>query len=246
MKHSIGKIIVYLLSLISIYLIFLLLNYSFKNNLVFPHPNIILKDFIHILGNSNIYYILLLEIIKLVTIVFISFLVAIILVYLSYRFKMFKTFISPYISIFRSIPIVIIISILMVILGLNLAPYIMTILVIIPISYEVMLNALNDIPKEIRDSYLLESKRNIKIFTTMEVPLIKEDIKSATVNSIGLGFKVMIMAEFICYTPNSFGSIIINSANNLEYSRLYAFSIFIIIIVILFEYLYKYINKHWL
>ena len=80
----------------------------------------------------------------------------------------------------------------------------------------------------------------------MEVPLIKENIKSATVNSIGLGFKVMIMAEFICYTPNSFGSIIINSANNLEYSRLYAFSIFIIIIVILFEYLYKYINKHWL
>ena len=75
------------------------------------------------------------------------------------------------------------------------------------------------------------------------LPLIFNNIYQALIEAIGLGFKVLIMGEYMTSSPNSVGNVIINSAHNLEYDLVYAWCIILVIIVLIIELIPKLIKN---
>jgi NitT/TauT family transport system permease protein len=58
--------------------------------------------------------------------------------------------------------------------------------------------------------------------------------------SAGLGIKVLVMAEFLAQTRNSIGNQLYLAKVNLEYDRVFAWTILLIIIAVILEFLIEY------
>ncbi len=241
MKNSINKILIYILSCLAIYLVFLILYYAKNNPLAFPNPNNIILEFVKLLTLSSTYINILYSLTRLIICITISFILNLVLAYLSYKFTFIKTFLSPFIIIFRTIPFISIIILIIIMFGLNETCYITTILVIGPIMYENILKGLESIDKDIINAYRLDTKFNSKVFFKIYMPLINKDIKTSFKVSIGLGFKVLVTSEYLSGKNYSLGfSLKDIYQNSIDMCPLYSQTLILIVVSLI---LTKLVNK---
>ena len=91
--------------------------------------------------------------------------------------------------------------------------------------------------------WTLESSFNFKVIKRIIMPLAKPFISASFNQSVGLGLKVLVMAEFICYTPNSIGRKLTLEANYLRYDNVFAWTLFLFIFVLVIESIVKLVFK---
>ena len=236
------KIIIYLISIICIILGLYLIFFIIDNDIIFPSPYNILIALINLLKEQKTYIILGYSFLRLIISLLLSFLIGGTLGILAGKFNSFRVFIKPFMTILRSVPLASIIVIIIVILDFNKSPYVITLIMLIPIIYEAFLNGILTLDKDLMDVWKLESNMNEKVLINIIFPLAKPFITTAFIQSVGLGIKVLIMAEFICNTTNSIGKALVNSANYLEYDNVFAWTILAILFVIIIENIPKLIN----
>ncbi len=221
------------LSIVTIYIIFLILYIAKDNPLSFPSPNTILKEFFILLSKADTYKAILLTLLRLLLCLLISFLIGFILASLSLRSNYLKKYISPFILMFRTIPLVSIIILLIIMFGSKTSLFFIVSLMLIPIMYQNILNGFENVNIEEIEAFSLDSKLNIKILFKIYVPEILGDIKTAFISSIGLGFKVMVMAEFISNAKDSIGYALNSSYHyNVEMAPVYAWTLILVILSI--------------
>ena len=243
MMNSITKkIIIYLLSIITIFLMLYIIGFTINNDIIFPAPSSIFIALIDLLKSLDSYVILGYTLLRLLISLGISFLIGATLGILAGRFYNIELFLKPIITILRSLPLAAIIVIIMIILGFNKSPYIICMLMLVPVIYESFLNGIKNLDKELMMVWHLESNFNILVLFKIIFPLARPFIKTAYTSSVGMGIKVLIMAEFVCSTRNSIGNALVNAANYLEYDVVFAWSIIAIILVVIVENIPKLFN----
>ena len=103
---------------------------------------------------------------------------------------------------------------------------------------------MENINKEILDEVKLTSSNNLKVLFKVHLPIIFPTILTAIIQSIGLGLKVLVMAEYISQPDYSIGNEFVyykDIAMEMEY--LYAWSIILVLFVLSVEILISYISK---
>lgn len=233
MKTSTHKKIIY--SSISILLLILaweLLAFSKNEPTIFPHVTGIFEALIRIFNKSN-FVILLSTLLRVIISVVFSFIVSIVIGFLYIWKKESFYFFKPIISIMRSTPQVIL-SIFLFILFDDIAPYIITILVILPVATEGILTAIDNIDPVLDDDLRLIDCNLIKKLVYVYIPLIKDYLLMVFVQIFGLGFKVMIMGEYISYTKNSIGNHLYG-VKGTDMPELIAWGVIAAIVVIIVE-----------
>lgn len=230
-------------SVLSIVLLLYLIYLRIDNPIIFPSPLAIVKELGSLLSRISTYNIVAYTLMRLIFSLLISFIIGATLGFISARFKSFRLFINPWMIIFRSTPLAATIVIIMVILGMSNSPYVICLLMLIPVVYEAFLNGILSLDKRLIEVYRLDSSLNSTVIRKVLIPMSIPFIKTAFNQSLGLGIKVLIMAEFICYTPKSIGKALGQAASNLEYATVFAWTIIAIIIIMLIDLLVHYINK---
>lgn len=227
--------------LISWELVAILIN----NDLVIPKISSVVKSFGQIFASSEIYRIIIISIIKIVILLMISFAIAIILSILSYKSKRFAYFIKPFMLILKSMPMIAVIVLVLMIFNMKLSSSIATMFVIIPIVYEGVFGGLKRIPNDIIDDIkTYTDEKKISVIWEMQLPLIKDIIVSCFAQTAGLGFKVMLMSEYVSPSNNSMGALMRRYYNNNQMSKVYCIVIISILLVALIDgVLKKLINK---
>lgn len=172
----------------------------------------------------------------------ISLLLALILAYVSYQFEAIESFLHPYMVLFKTIPLVSVILILYVLVNFNLTTYIITGLMIFPLFYQAILTGLKLIDPSYLDIYRLEAMNVIGGIKYVYYPLIRSYIVLGLLQSLGLGLKVIVMAEFITQYEEGIGRLIYNARVNLEYDRIFAITLLLIIITLGIENIIKRIH----
>ena len=233
MKTSTIKIkILSIISLIGLYFLF----YKVINNeLLFPHINLVLTTLLDILISISFFMIFFFTILRFILCFVISFIFGLVLGLISALWNSFYLFLRPYMNIFKSLPFVCLVMIVFIFLGYRITPYVITILVLLPLIFQATYDGIKNIDEELIAVYQLDSPINLKIIFNVYLPLIISYIKVAVMQMIGLGIKVLISSEFLCQTPLSFGKEIASAINNIEYNKVFAYSIIIIIMVNFFE-----------
>ena len=226
------KGIIYILSFITLYIVSLVLSLVINNDIIFAHPNVILSTFFSLLGEANTYLYLGNTLLSLLISLGISFIIGLVFGVLAGISENIRTFLKPWITIMRSFPLTAIIIIILIIVGLDNTPYIVTTFVIAPIIYEAVAEGISNIDQTLIDTYRLESKVNFNIIRSVYLPLISSSLKASFTSAVGLGIKVLIMAEFLAGSDNTLGYAIKPAANNLDYPQVYAYCILIIITVL--------------
>lgn len=244
MKTStIKSLSLYVSGIIFIIVIWIILSLVLNNDLVLPSVSSVGKSLIKILSKRGTYLIIFNTIYRLIFALVIAFLVSLILAMLSYVFKWFSTFLAPIIALIRTIPVATIIIILLMILGNKNSPYVICSLVVLPIMYEANINGLNSIDKNILEEVKMISKTNMLVIKDIYIPLVYPYLLSGVITSFGLGLKVMVMAEFICQTPNTIGYVLNQEKTFLEIDNVFAWTIVLIIFILIIELVLESLRK---
>lgn len=240
MKNSIVKknytsCFFYTLGILFIFLIWHLGFLSFDNDFIIPSVGQTFNSLRKLFVDSYTYIVLGNTLLRLFLSISVCFIVGVTLAVLSKMFYQFKSFAKPIITLLKTLPIAVVIVLLLVILTDNALYYIVGV-VVLPLIYEAAGNGLESIDKNIVDAVKLDSEITLYVARKIYLPLTSNYIFTSLLQSIGLGLKVLVMAEFISNTKHSIGYEIMyykDFANDMSF--VYAWSIILIAFVILVD-----------
>ncbi|HKM29288.1 MAG TPA: ABC transporter permease subunit [Bacilli bacterium] len=243
MKKFITKINFWLLGgIIFIIVGWLLSAYLVDNSIVIPKISEVLASLGEMLQKKKTYLVIFNTASRLIITVALSFVIALLLSIISATLSGVKEFLKPLMTLMRTIPVAAIIIILLMIFGNIKSPYIITGLVILPIMYEGILVSFETIDQGIIDEVKMLSRLNFRVAKDIYIPIITPQILSTLVATIGLGLKVMVMAEFIAQPNDTIGYMMLQEKNFLEMANVFAWTIILIIFVLIVEQVLKIIK----
>lgn len=247
MKNSLhsksNSILTTVFSFVLIYLIAFTVFKVNNNSLVFPNPNNVLNEFFVLLSLKQTYKLIFSTLLRLLLTLSISFILGVILGVVASLSRNVEGLLKPYVTIIRSLPVVVLLVFFVMVLGFQLTPYFLTCFVLIPLFYEATLKGIKSIDSDYLDVCKMEGNFNFKIIRRVLLPMSAGYIGQALISAIGLGFKVLVVGEYMSATKNSLGNVIYSNAHNLEYIKVYAWCIILICLVLIVEALPKVIIK---
>ncbi len=205
------------------------------HRLILPSPLDVLLTIGGLASEGSSLAIMGLTLVRLLISVFVSAVLGISLGVLAGLKKKVSWILSPYVTILRTIPVISIVVILLIVLGYQITPYLITFLMVFPIIYQAAEEGIKNIDPSYIDVYRLEAhdfKLSIKY---LYYPLIKPYLFLSFLQSFGLGLKVLVMAEYLAQTKNSIGQALYMAKTNIDYSSVFAWTIILIILSALFE-----------
>jgi len=147
----------------------------------------------------------------------------------------FAVFFNPIVTVFRTIPVISITVILLIAFGFELTPYFITFLMLFPLIYQGTLGAIQNLDKELIDVYKLEDNHFWTGLFHCYFPLISSSIRTALLQSLGLGIKVLVMAEYLSQTKKSIGNQLYLAKVNLNFDQVFAWTLLLVVLALLFE-----------
>ncbi|MBN2878703.1 MAG: ABC transporter permease subunit [Clostridia bacterium] len=238
-----------LLSVVFLYVLWyaasLIIDKTMAYNLVLPSPNLVFIKVFELLSKPTTFSIIFSSFSRLLAAVAASFFSALILGTIAGLNEAFDAFLKPYISSIRAIPVASMLIVVLLWIGSKNAPLVICAMVVFPIFYEMVSGSIKNIEKSYLEVISLDSKLNFFAFRKVIIPAIFSNLFISFIQSVGLGFKVLVMSELIAYTENSIGKKIYTSKLNLDIEGVYAWTIIIIIIVMLLEWMLRYAKKRY-
>ena len=231
------------LSIISILVLWQILTITIGNAYILPSPIKVFSTFLTLIKTLSTYEIIFLTLFRLVIALIIAILIGITLGLFSSNFTFLQHFLHPIVQMLRSLPVASIIVIILILAGNKTSLYIITFLMIFPIVYQATISGVENISNDLKDNIRLEPKHKMHIMFQIHLPLAWPYIKTAFFQSFGLGFKVIVMAEFISQTTKGIGNELYQGSISINYELVFAWTIIIIILVMLMEYFMKLIRK---
>ncbi len=230
------KILIGCLSIIIIISVWQIFAMQINNSFILPKPLAVFETFLELVKNISTYEIIFLTLFRLFVAFISSLVLAVILGLLAGNYKIVDEFLWPVVSALRTLPVASIIIIIIILIGRNISLYIITFLMIFPIIYEATKQGVLNIDKNLKNAIALETHNRFIIITKLHLPLAFPYIKTAILQSVGLGFKVIVMAEFIAQTAKGIGRSLLNGSISINYELVFAWTLIIIFIVVVFEF----------
>ena len=233
----------FILGIVSIFIIWLLLSIIINNDFAIPKVDKTVKALGDLFSHSKTYLILGKTVLRIALTILIGFTASIILVALSTLSKKFRAFISPIITLLKTVPVVVVILLFLFLFTRDTTPIFVALLVIMPLMYEALLNGINNIDESIINETKMISKTNLFVLRKVYLPLTKPYILLSILQSVGLGLKAMVMAELIAQTKNSIGREMSDYRAFLDMEYIFAWGLIMITIVIIAEIFIRKIKK---
>ena len=226
-----------------IFIFWLLLSIIINNQFAIPKIDKTFGALANLFSTKNTYYIIGRTLLRILLAISIGFAVSVILVILSTLSLKFRAFISPVITLLKTVPVVVVILLFLFLFSRNTVPIYVALLVIMPLMYEAMLNGITNIDESIINETKMISKTNLFVIKRVYLPLTKPYIILSILQSLGLGLKAMVMAELIAYTKNSIGKEMSDYRAFMDMEYIFAWGIIMITIVIISEIFIRKIKK---
>ena len=211
------------------WVIWLIAYYCVKNDYVIPSISDTVKSFCKCLASGNFWLAFVYTLLRTAFSFIISFLLAAVLAAVGTIFKC-NAFIKPFIAVFRTLPTLAIILILLFWTSPAVAPVIVTILVLFPMIYSQLISAVNGIDGGIIEMAMVYNVTPKERLTKIYFPLILPSVLSQTGANFSLGIKVMISAEVLAGTYKSLGGLMQNARFYIDMPRLAALTVIAVLI----------------
>ena len=217
------------------WIIWLIVYYSVKNDYVIPSIRDTAESFFKCLANASFWLAFLHTVMRTVLSFVISFTVSVALVAVGAVFKPFNSFIKPFMAVFRTVPTLAVVLILLFWTTPTVAPVIVTVLVLLPMIYSQLTASVDGI-----DASLLEMAKVYNIskrerLTRIYLPQISPAVLSQSGANISLGIKITISAEVLAGTYRSLGGLMQNARFYIDMPRLAALTVIAVLLGLLIE-----------
>lgn len=242
-KNKVLETIFSVSSLLIILFIWIIISTIYKNDLIFPSVISILKALGQIIFNLSSLKVIFMTILRVLISVAICFLMGFMISGIYIYSKTSLAFFRPIINIMRSMPLAVISIFIFILIGDKLGPYLITILMSLPVVIEGLITAIDNIEPSLIDEVKMLKGSTLTKITKVYIPIIMPYVLMCLIQTLGMSFKVMIMGEYICQTNNSIGKALYGFKGNLEMDLLIAYGIVIVVICLILEYIIKKIKQ---
>ena len=213
-----------------------------NNEYVVPTVEKTMQELVKLFGEKKFYTALSFTLLRSVIAFLLSFLVSSVLAYFSSKRLWAERIILPIISITRTLPTIAIAWLLLFWTDNQIAPVVITMLVVLPTSYTQIKSALDAVNKTSIEAGKVDGAGWFNTFIRIEVPQIAPDLFSVIGSGLALNFKLMVAAEVLTATVKSLGNMI-NLASPFEVARTLALSIVVLVLGLLVEFLFNMLSK---
>ena len=207
------------------------------NVLLLPSFFSVLSDIYTIIFTDNFIILIFSSIFRCIESFILSLIMAIILSIISYFNKFIYNFLYVIIVFLKAIPTMAFIVLVLIWTSKDFAPIIIGIVISFPIFYDVVLNSLLDIDKNLLQMFKIYRVETIDKILTLIIPVIIIAIKKVINSTLSLIFKVVISGEVYSQPQYGIGSIIQFEKMQLNTSRIIAWMIIITVIVCFFDFI---------
>ncbi len=173
----------------------------------------------------------------------ISYVIATVLAYLSAKIDRARRLIKPIISIIRALPTIAVVLLLLFWTNSNVAPVIVTILVVLPTLYTNLTASFCGIDKEQLQMCALFNVPKKKVVKMVVLPQIAPDMWQACGAGLSLNLKLMVAAEVLSQTANSMGYLLNTSKVYFEIANMLALVLVSVLAGLIIEGVFSLLSK---
>ncbi len=203
--------------------------------LLFPSPIDVIKRLFELIITQEFWKIILLSLCR----VGLGILIAIVLGTLTGLLCSFSKIaydvISPFITIIKSTPVASFIILIWVFVSNNVTPIVISSLMVFPIVFANVYQGVKSVDRNLVEVSKIYKIKRKKLISSFYIPSVMPYLSSALLSSIGLGWKAGIAAEVLCTPKHSIGLKIFEAKTYIENVELFAWTLGVIIISLIFE-----------
>lgn len=206
-----------------------------NNPLYIPPPADTLSMLVSLIATGDFWLDVAFTLYRVVLGLAISFVLGIALAYLASRIKALQTFLRPIVIAIKSTPVVSVIFLAIVWFNSSFVPVFSCVLLCFPVFYTNTLTGIKAIDKELLEMAAVFSVKHKRIITDISIPSVLPHVYSALSVCLGFSWKSVVAAEVLSSTQYSMGYNLYWSKLNLEITKLFAWTLAIIIISVVLE-----------
>lgn len=232
------KILNFLLPVITVGCILVLWSVSasvIDNEFLLPNLKLTFNSLINLFLSGEFYLAFLYTLLRSLVAFLVSFLIATVFALIGNANALAKRVIKILISITRALPTIAVVLLLLFWTNSQIAPVIVTMLVVLPTVYTNVDNALNEIDYEQLQMCKLFNVDNKTVLKKVTIPQIAPSMVNAIGSGLSLNLKLMVAAEVLSQTAKSLGYMLNTSKVYFEISTMIAIVLVTVIVGIIIE-----------
>lgn len=203
---------------------------------IFPTPIGVFKAFLAMLKDTQVYLSVGNSLLHVLSGLFFGSVIGVLFGILIARFEIANAFLAPAFSIARSTPVVCFILLAWVFLGARVLPAFVSAVMVAPVMLNATAGAIRGIDprlKEVATVYRLPFGKRIK---AIYLPAVLPAVRISLITCVGLAWKSCVAAEMIAFSNHTVGyGIWFARTTTMDYDTVFAWTIIIVTISILFE-----------
>ena len=212
-----------------------LLAYALNRHFLFPSPFAVGKVMLCQLQNTAFYQAIIMTLSRCVIGFVISYGTALVLALVTGHMKWLRDYLAPLITLLKSVPNISFILLIMIWFNREISVMIIVFFVLFPSFYSSFTNGFDAIDQSLREVMILYPQSLWRQIVKVELPLLKPYLAASYESGIGLAFKVGVMAEILGQVPDGIGKKLQWSYLNIEMAEVFAWTIWLIILLVLLE-----------
>ena len=237
------NLILPIVTVIAILLLWTVASISVGSEYILPSLKDTALSMVGLLGNAKFLFAFLMTLLRALIAFALSFVLAFFLAILSQKVKYVERIVLTLMSILRALPTLAVILLLLFWTDNQVAPIIVTMLVVLPTSYTHLKSAMDGVDKTVLEAGKVDGANFTQLLFKVEFPQIAPAFFSEIGSGISLNFKLMVAAEVISATIKSLGNLLNNANYNGDIAGMLAMVCLAVIFGILVEFIFNKISK---
>lgn len=154
--------------------------------------------------------------------------------------------VSPILRIMRVVPVVSFVILAFLFINVDALPIFIAFLMVVPLVWQTVHDGLKAVDVSLEEMGKVFGLNSLAILFKIKLPEITAEIISVVVSGLGFAWKSGIAAEVICTPMISLGKSIYRAKGNLDFSEVYAVTLTVVVLSLLFETALKALCKRYL
>jgi len=154
---------------------------------------------------------------------------------LSFCFEPLKKILGIFVSIFRALPTLAVVLILVIWFGSDRTPVIISYMIVMPILYSAIINGMEVIDLDVIDMARLDGASKLRLMIFFYLPLSINGCKTVLSSTISMNIKLIVAAEIIAHKLQSLGGLMNEARNYYEIADLLSLTFITVIVALMLE-----------
>lgn len=153
--------------------------------------------------------------------------------------RFFKIFTSPISRLIRSVPVAAFIVLAWLWIPSDIIPSFIAFLMVFPIIWLQVENGLLSVDTKLVEMAKIMGMSKKGIILNIKIPTLLPALRNACITGLGFAWKSGVAAEVICNPTGSIGALLSNAKSNIEFNRVFAITLTIVILSLILENIIK-------